>query len=270
MATESNSLDDDSEYGKECPTCGRDDFKNRIGMLNHHAKTHGESLVRLTGDLECPSCDMSGFENNHGLGNHHAQVHGEPLDLHKKTITCDICGKEFDREKCKIGENNFCSSDCRASWIRESGILRGENHPNHSPKTDIECETCGEVFEVKPSYGHRARFCSVDCYGSWRSKNMQGEDNPRYTGYVESYRPGFTFRLKEEIRERDESQCVCCGMSQDEHLEICDKRLHVHHIQPYHTFDNPRDAHFDSNLITLCYQCHSKWDQIPGLRPQTA
>ena len=46
------------------------------------------------------------------------------------------------------------------------------------------CQICGKEFEIKISdlkYG-RGKFCSLRCYGIWKSKNRTGKNNPSYRG----------------------------------------------------------------------------------------
>jgi hypothetical protein len=53
--------------------------------------------------------------------------------------------------------------------------------------------------------------------------------------------------IKRRIKHRDGYKCRLCGSSSD---------LHVHHIVPISRYPD----HSDSNLITLCFSCHSKQD----------
>lgn len=54
---------------------------------------------------------------------------------------------------------------------------------------------------------------------------------------------------------RDDHHCQDCGASDD---------LHVHHIRPVESFESTADAHYLDNLVTLCEQCHPKWEGRPG------
>lgn len=48
-------------------------------------------------------------------------------------IKCDNCGKEFNRHKCHINENNFCSMSCRDEWKKENYNIK--NHPAYNGGT---------------------------------------------------------------------------------------------------------------------------------------
>jgi hypothetical protein len=50
---------------------------------------------------------------------------------------------------------------------------------------------------------------------------------------------------------RDDCRCQSCGRSD---------ALHVHHVEPIREFDNPIDAHYLDNLVTLCKKCHPNWE----------
>jgi hypothetical protein len=78
--------------------------------------------------------------------------------------------------------------------------------------------------------------------------SLQGEKHPNWKGGIsfEPYPCGWTGRLKDAIRQRDEYRCVLCGAKQDE------RKLPVHHI------DYDKENLDPKNLVTLCVSCHSK------------
>lgn len=66
-------------------------------------------------------------------------------------------------------------------------------------------------------------------------------------------------RLK--AKRRDLARCQDCGMSESEHSrrdDLFGSGLHVHHKTPARDFDDPADAHFLENLVTLCDSCHKQ------------
>lgn len=74
------------------------------------------------------------------------------------------------------------------------------------------------------------------------------------------YGPGFTNKLKREIRERDNRRCKICGISQLEQEERSSKKLEIHHI------DGDKENHDPNNLITLCSRCHRNISLNVGVR----
>lgn len=58
--------------------------------------------------------------------------------------------------------------------------------------------------------------------------------------------------LRQKILARDGFTCRGCGAHPDPSL------LHVHHLQPFKTFQDPVLANAPSNLVTLCHNCHQQ------------
>jgi len=83
-------------------------------------------------------------------------------------------------------------------------------------------------------------------------KNLHGQRNPRYIDgrSHEKYPVEFTQFLKKFIRQRDNYQCQNCGMTEQEHLIVYGRVLHIHHI------DYNKKNNKDTNLITLCQGCN--------------
>lgn len=73
-------------------------------------------------------------------------------------------------------------------------------------------------------------------------------------------------RLREERLEMDNHTCQICGLDREEHYEKYGWGPEVHHIQKVKLHDQPEDADYLDNLITLCRKCHGRWEGIP-LKP---
>jgi 5-methylcytosine-specific restriction endonuclease McrA len=89
----------------------------------------------------------------------------------------------------------------------------------------------------------------------WRSKEYSGEDHPRWKDNGDYYRGPNWHRQREKARNRDNYECQKCRS---------EKQLQVHHITPYDSFDDYKEANRLQNLITLCTSCHHKleWGSI--------
>jgi len=61
---------------------------------------------------------------------------------------------------------------------------------------------------------------------------------------------------RQRVRARDGYCCTSCDMTQTEHQNHFDEKLHVHHVA---TEGDPDD---ESNLATICANCHPKWDRV--------
>lgn len=104
-------------------------------------------------------------------------------------------------------------------------------------------------------------------------KDFSGENNPFYgkkhseefrkrqslnkggTGIPyenREYPAEWTEKLRESIRQRDNHICQYCGMTEEEHRDIYERKLDVHHIDYIKKNCDPK------NLISLCFQCHKR------------
>jgi len=111
------------------------------------------------------------------------------------------------------------------------------------------CIDCGKKL------GHYNSTRCRKCFGIKNGIHQQGENNPNYIHgqgrgkYSLEFRPG----LKQEIRERDNFTCKCCGLK-----ELNNKRgnkqinLTVHHI------DYNKENCKKKNLVSVCIGCNSK------------
>ena len=87
-----------------------------------------------------------------------------------------------------------------------------------------------------------------------KTEFKRGKDNPYYIdGRGEEIYPyKFNKKLKDKIRKRDGYICQNCNISEDEHVVLYGKKLHIHHI------NYNREDCLDSNLITWCIRCNLK------------
>lgn len=88
-------------------------------------------------------------------------------------VKCDTCGKEFQRAKSKIGENNYC---CRECYTESKKKQTGEKHPLHD-RVNVACDTCGKDFTKTPYKYSRSKnhFCSVECKNNWVEESQARE-----------------------------------------------------------------------------------------------
>lgn len=73
---------------------------------------------------------------------------------------------------------------------------------------------------------------------------------------------------RSKARERDNYECKDCGITQSEHKEKHDKKLHVHHRKPLREFIRSdkltrEEGNVLDNLVTLCATCHKQWESLP-------
>ena len=149
------------------------------------------------------------------------------LKYKHKVYVCVICGKHCSRGSLRC-------SDCYIDIMRKRSI-------KHGKYTKRKCVDCGKTV----SEGHiRCKKCNI----VWQ----RGENAPNYIdgNSKELYSLEFNDQLKEKIRERDNYECQCCGMTEEEHLIVYGRKLNIHHID-YNKKNNKED-----NLITVCLQCN--------------
>jgi len=113
------------------------------------------------------------------------------------------------------------------------------------------CKKCKTNKICYENYLYGSKLCKK-CRGKIHSKLMKGKRNPNWTGGLNKnkYGNGFNNTLKNSIRNRDNSECQCCGLKQIIHIKKYTTKLDVHHID----YDKQNSA--KTNLISLCKQCH--------------
>lgn len=199
----------------------------------------------------CPTCDRDGFKNNRGVELHHVSVHEAVLI---DWTECSWCSSPIiDDPRSPGGE--YCSPECSQKASSEN--LRCE-------KIEVHCDWCGEDKRVYPyRYSEERRYyCDEQCQGAWLSENKVGEDHPLYQGGGEwTDKFGSQWHvIREEQINRDDRECIICGITRDEHYEEYGFDLNVHHKVPrrkyYKSGKSMDEANRPDNLVTLCKKHH--------------
>jgi 5-methylcytosine-specific restriction endonuclease McrA len=166
-----------------------------------------------------------------------------------ETVICKQCEQPFEVKPYRVESARFCSTRCYGLWQRVHRRGVGRN------RVTVSCYTCGKAMERQPCQVMEHNFCSRECFGEWRSsKAWSGENNPAWIGGHVGYRGPNWARQSAKARNRDGDTCQQCGV-RDNNLN-----LPVHHIRPFHLFDDYREANRLTNLVTLCPICHTKAD----------
>ena len=88
----------------------------------------------------------------------HSRKAKPPVD-----VTCAHCGSTFQRKQWevarveKLGWAHYCSTACR------DAVKKGRRGEQRVERVQLECERCGEPFEVAPHASKGRRFCSQRC-----------------------------------------------------------------------------------------------------------
>ncbi len=94
-------------------------------------------------------------------------------------VTCDYCGKQFNKRKSAIRKQNYCCKE----------------HRHKAKYVMLKCDTCGKTFErLRVSYKDGKCFCSIKCAKIFTSLRM--------TEYNEKHNPtSMTLERKEHLSQ---------------------------------------------------------------------
>ncbi len=134
-----------------------------------------------------------------------------------------------------------------------------------------DCLNCGATKR------HALRLCRR-CYDDRNREKINKQKKEWYKNNpkkAEKIRDKMRLNgLRQDVYERDNFQCTKCGMTQEQHLVLFNKKLLIHHED-----DNGRLSdtpnHEIENLLTVCFRCHNtihkvrtKKDKFQGLLEQ--
>lgn len=135
-----------------------------------------------------------------------------------------------------------------ASWLEKKYI-----------DEELTVREIAELDGVKASASSVNRALRAFDIETRASLSVRGEENPMYEHGQGSHNYGMGWRrIAKQIRKRDNYECQECGKTQRETLELFDRKLDVHHIEPLSTFDSLEDANDPDNLKTVCRSCHRR------------
>lgn len=179
---------------------------------------------------------------------------------------------DAERFTPEIAEELGCSSGTVENALKAHGIeiydhgytISGENSV-HWAGDDVvfECAQCEQKIMMRPGDAKRQKYCSRECRAEYMSENMSGENWPNFEGGGNRYYGENWKQARETCLSRDDYQCRVCSMSREECRKRFGKDLDVHHIRPLKEFESPDKANQQENLVTLCANCHSRWEGIP-------
>lgn len=241
---ESRSIGEVNKIEKTCEQC-RSEF----------SVWPGKAQRRRTCSRECLSKWQS--ENRSGKNN--------PV-WSRVEVHCHWCGetKHVTESRFDRVDNHFCGQDCFEKWISATDTNEGSNSSSWKEYPELTCKHCGRKYQVLPHREDKSEFCSQKCFRDHHT----GQNHSCWEGGEVDYGKGWHEQKRESVRERYNRTCQGCGELESDHIENTGDRLHVHHIIPARTFDDPLKRNAVGNLIPLCQSCHlGKWEGIP-LRPQ--
>ena len=192
-------------------------------------------------------------------------------------------GQYVDKRRTthEIGQECGCVGRVVGRWLKKHGI---ETRPSKRRLADDRLQ---DEEWLRGQYVDKRRTaheigqecgCSGRTVGRWLKKHgietrdssfRPGSENVSWNGGTAPYGPGWNKRKKRQVRTRDGHKCVDCGMTQAEHKDRHGQKLHVHHLRKARDVDDPEERNAPENLVTLCRDCHHRWEQIAdtGLVP---
>lgn len=244
----------------DCPSCDRE-FDSEHGMKVHHTASHGESLAKKSCVCEVCDTEFNEFESRIATGRGRFCSRECKHKSGREEITCEQCGQRVLRPRHRVdrSENQYCSRECNWEYLRENK----EAAPGWEggAKVTRPCDTCGGTVTRDRSHFYGTVYCSNQCM----SEGRKGERHHNWVpGTVTWYGENW-FEQREKALERDNRQCVSCGISREEHRELHSRDLSVHHIDPIRNYRDGDELNFEaanelSNLITVCMPCHRKME----------
>jgi len=223
----------------------------KVTVACSYCGTAVERIPSQVGDVSF--CSVS-CESNWKSENRTGEDHPSYSQI---SVECAWCEAELSRPRWRVKkfEHQFCNKDCKGAYYSAN--------PSELHKKDrvtVTCSWCGDNKEVITSQATRSEhhFCDRECKGNWWSIKVSGEAHPNWMGGFEPYYGPNWDRKRQETRERDGHECVLCGVTDGASRLIHGRELSVHHVTRINDFENPADANYLGNLMTLCMYCHQR------------
>jgi hypothetical protein len=134
-------------------------------------------------------------------------------------------------------------------------------------KTCTKCHVTKDIslFHIRRERPHCTRSWCKSCIHEgaeiWANKNPE-RARKMDEGCTKRTRDKARFSsLRSVVFERDNNECIECGMTQVEHKAIWNKSLTIHHKDGKGRYAKPPNNAL-SNLETLCLRCHGWKDYL--------
>lgn len=250
----------------------------------------GEGLTTYEIAEECGCVDATVLKwlKKHGIETREGGVDPEEVAADERLTDFEWLHEQYVdryRSSLQIAEEIGCSPTSVLYWIDRHGIEKRSSGTKPADPRLVDAEWLREQYKEKELLCKEiANKCSVatTVVSSWLKKHgieteyrsPTGEDHPHWNGGHYPYGAGWTEGKRRSVRERDGYVCQDggCSVTQSEHKEIYNEKLHVHHLKKARDIDDPAERNAKENLITLCRDCHRRWEKIAdaGLVPQVA
>jgi len=139
----------------------------------------------------------------------------------RRTITCRVCGQEFESEVKPGTRPAYCSDKCRrdASWRQRQELRQSI--------TELRCSRCGEVKPIAEFSGRTHTYCRP-CHAAYARvlrANKSPEQKTRARLVETAWRKGITAEQLLSLLESQNGLCAICRSD----LHGDSRRWHVDH-----------------------------------------
>jgi len=140
---------------KYCKVCGKDPerYRKHYEIATYINKKNAGDLYKVI-EQNCQECGKKILSTYH-----RTFCSTVCMEIYRaKTAKCPVCNKLLADYKKNIGYG-YCSEDCK----KINQLKRAKENGDYIP-----CEVCGKEF-IRKNYSNR--FCSKDCFTSYREQN---------------------------------------------------------------------------------------------------
>lgn len=150
-------------YDYTCKTCYKPFQHRKPSKVFCSSKCYFSSIAE-TWRVErvCVACKKNYIPSHKKQEYCGHRCHGKIAGKARKNsveITCNRCGKEFERRVSAIGKENYCSWECR------------------KVPTSKTCKGCGKEYGVTSANWKTSRFCSRSCAKSGVNHHFYNKTN---------------------------------------------------------------------------------------------
>lgn len=241
-----------------------------------------KTTIEIADLCDCSNVSVSKYLDEFGI-----ESRSGPVPVDDRLKDPDWLRKRYVGDKkstIEIAEE----CDCDNQTVRRKLIKNGIETRQTTPTPDARLKDREWLYGEYVDQGRNTYQIAEDCGCAkstvldWLRRHdievrepggyLSGSDHPNWNEEAKHYGPGWNEAKKQAVRERDNRTCQDprCSVTQSEQLEKFGQKLHVHHLRKARDVDDPKERNSKENLITLCAQCHQRWEKISdtGLVPQ--